>query len=52
MYGTCVYNQIHHKEAVHWIMLIQGDNFGRNEITHSQGELCDVVYHKPLQDFL
>ena len=34
------------------IMLIKGDNSRRNEITHYQGELRDIVCLKPLHGFL
>ena len=33
------------------IMLIRGDYSGRNELTHYQGELPDVVCLKPLNGF-
>ena len=50
LYRTCIMKCITNGQLI-GLMLIRGDNSGRSEITHNQGELRDVVCLKPLKGF-
>ena len=50
VWNMCIITCIIHRQLI-GIMLIKGDNSGRNEITHNYGELRDVVCLKPLDGF-
>ena len=50
VWNMCIIKCILNLELI-GIMLIKGDNSGRNEITNNYGEFRDVVCLKPLNRF-
>ena len=48
--NMCIIKRITNRQLI-GIMLIIGDNSGRNEISYNQGEPRDVVCLKPLNGF-
>ena len=50
VWNRCIIRCITNRQLT-GIMLIKGDNSGRNEITRNYGELRDVVCQKPLDVF-